>query len=128
VSDYTIKNLREVKDMAAGSDFGERQEARFARGDLEAEHTGVAYQIVKPGKRQAFGHRHHEAEEVYVVLGGRGRVKLGEEVVELAPMDALRVAPPVMRAFEAGPEGLELLVFGPHHSGDGETDPEFWTD
>jgi mannose-6-phosphate isomerase-like protein (cupin superfamily) len=128
VSDYTIKNLRNVKDMAAGSDAGERQEARFARGDLEAEHTGVAYQIVKPGKRQAFGHRHHEAEEVYVVLGGGGRVKLGEEVVELAPMDALRVAPPVMRAFEAGPEGLELLVFGPHHSGDGEMDPEFWTD
>jgi hypothetical protein len=26
----------------------------------------------------------------------------------------------VARAFEAGPDGLELLVFGPHHQGDGE--------
>jgi mannose-6-phosphate isomerase-like protein (cupin superfamily) len=128
VSDYTIKNLREVKDSAAGSDFSDRQEARFARGELSAEKTGVAYQIIKAGKRQAFGHRHHEAEEIYVVLGGGGRVKLEEEIVELRPMDALRVAPPVTRAFEAGPEGLELLVFGPHHSGDGEMDSEFWTE
>ena len=128
MSDYTIKNLREVRDSAAGSDFSDRQEARFARGDLAAEHTGLSYHVIKAGKRQAFGHRHREAEEVYVVLSGAGRVKLGEEIVELAPMDALRVAPPLMRAFEGGPQGMELLVFGPHHERDGEMEADFWTD
>jgi hypothetical protein len=43
-------------------------------------------------------------------------------------MDAIRVAPGVMRGFEAGPDGLELLAFGTHHEGDGEIDPGFWSD
>jgi quercetin dioxygenase-like cupin family protein len=62
-----------------------------------------------------------------VVLAGRGRVKLDDDVHEVGPLDAIRVAPHVLRAFAAGPEGLELLVFGPHHAGDGEIIKEgFW--
>ena len=117
---HSIKNLREVHDVAPDAGFGDVQEARFARGDLDAEHTGLAYHVVKPGKRQAFAHRHDEAEEIYVVLSGRGRVKLDDEVADVGPMDAIRVAPAVARAFEAGDEALELLVFGPHHDKDGE--------
>jgi mannose-6-phosphate isomerase-like protein (cupin superfamily) len=85
----------------------------------------VSLQLVKPGKRHAFAHRHQEAEEVYVVLSGSGRVKLDDEIVEVGPMDAIRVAPAVTRAFEAGPEGLELLVFGPRHEGDAEIVQDF---
>lgn len=55
-------------------------------------------------------------------------MKLEEEILELETMDALRVAPTVTRAFEAGPEGLELLAFGPHHDGDGEMVQDFWAD
>jgi len=84
--------------------------------------------VLKPGKRQAFGHRHDKAEEVYVVLSGAGRVRLDDEIVEIRRLDAIRVAPSVMRAFEAGPDGLEWIVFGPRHDKDGETDSEFWTD
>jgi quercetin dioxygenase-like cupin family protein len=128
--DYTIKNLRDVEDMAAKHGFSDNQEARFAREDLEAEATGVALQFVRPGKRHAFAHRHNEAEEIYVVLAGSGRVKLDDDVREVGAMDAIRIAPPVARAFEAGPEGLELLVFGPHHARDSEMVPaaEFWGD
>jgi quercetin dioxygenase-like cupin family protein len=54
------------------------------------------------------------------VIAGSGRINLDGKAVELHPLDAVRVAPPVARAFEAGPDGLELLVFGPHHEGDGE--------
>ena len=53
-------------------------------------------------------------------------MRLGEEVIEVGPLDAIRVAPGVMRGFEAGPDGLELLAFGTHHEGDGEIDPGFW--
>jgi mannose-6-phosphate isomerase-like protein (cupin superfamily) len=114
---YTKKNLNEVEDMAAGQGFGEVQEARFARGDLSAEDTGLAYHVIRPGKRQ-FAHKHQNAEEIVVVLSGSGRAKLDDELVDLGPMDALRLAPETVRSFEAGDEGLELLVFGPHHEKD----------
>jgi len=126
MADYTKKNLREVEDAAVEHGFSETQMARFAGADLGCESIGLALEGVKPGRRQAFGHRHDEDEEVYVVVEGSGRMRLGEDVIELAPMDAIRVAPGVMRAFEAGPEGLEVLAFGTHHEGDGEIDPAFW--
>jgi mannose-6-phosphate isomerase-like protein (cupin superfamily) len=126
---YSIKNLREVEDVAPKGGFSEVQEARFANEDLETQSTGLAFHVVRPGRQQAFAHRHEEAEEVYVVLSGTGRVKLDDEVADVGPLDAVRVAPPVARAFEAGDDGLELLVFGPRHKGDGEILKEdFWGD
>jgi len=126
MSDWTIENLDSVEDMAAARGAGERQEARFAREALGAETTGLSLHRVKPGRRQGFGHRHEAAEEVYVVLSGSGRVKLGDEIRPLERLDALRIAPAVMRAFEGGPGGLELLAFGPYTPGDGELAPDFW--
>jgi mannose-6-phosphate isomerase-like protein (cupin superfamily) len=127
---YSMKNLREVEDLALKHGYSETQQARFPREDLDAEATGIAFHVINPGKRQAFAHRHNQAEEVFVVLSGSGCAKLDDEVVEVGPMDAIRVAPPVARAFEAGPDGLEILVFGPHHAGDAEMlqDPGFWGD
>jgi mannose-6-phosphate isomerase-like protein (cupin superfamily) len=123
--DYTIKNLREVEDMAASQGFGEVQEARFANADLDAEQSGISLQKVKPGKRHAFAHRHNEAEELYVVISGSGRVKLDDEVKEVGELDAIRVAPSVTRAFEADAEGLELLAFSPRAKGDAEIVEDF---
>ena len=123
---YTYKKLEEVEDSAPKFGMEELQEARFAKDALGAERTGVALHRLKPGKRQAFGHRHDEAEEVYVVLSGSGRAKLDDEIVELEPLDALRVAPGVMRQFEAGDGGMQYLAFGPRHDGDGEIVPGWW--
>ncbi len=125
---FTHKTLTDVDDSAPGFGFGEVQEARFATGDLDAEDTGVSLLRVKPSKRQGFAHRHEQAEEVYVVVAGSGRVKLDAEIVELGPLDALRVSPGVTRQFEAGEEGIELLAFGPRHEGDGEIIPGWWDD
>ena len=126
---YTIKNLADVEDMAAKHGFSEIGEARFARVALEAEQTGVAYHVLRSGKRQAFAHRHDDAEEIAVVISGGGRVKLDDEVQEIRALDAIRLAPPVTRQFEAGPEGLAYLVFGPHRERDGELIHEgFWDD
>ena len=125
---FTVKNLAEVEDSAPKFGFAEVQEARFANDELEAEQTGVSYQRVKPGKRQAFAHRHERAEEVYVVLRGSGQAKLDDQIVELRALDAMRVAPGVTRAFQAGSAGLELLAFGPRHDGDGDVLPGWWSD
>lgn len=126
---YAIKNLRDVEDVAPKFGFSEVQEARFARNDLGADTIGLAFHIVRPGARQAFAHRHEQAEEIYVVLAGSGRVKLDDDLEEIRAMDAIRVAPTVARAFEAGADGLEILVFGPRHEGDGEVlRDDFWAD
>ena len=127
MSDFTIKNLRDVEDSAVKFGFSETQEARFPRADLDAETIGLAFHIVKPGRRQAFAHRHEEAEEIYVILGGSGRIKLDDEIVDVSELDAIRVAPRVARAFEAGHDGLRLLAFGPRHERDGEIlQDDFW--
>lgn len=123
---FTVKNLREVEDVAPRFGFDAIQEARFPGPALDARDTGLAYHVIKPGQRGK-AHRHDQAEEIYVVIGGSGRVVLDGETVPLGPLDAVRVAPPVARAFEAGPDGLELLVFGPHHDSDGEfVDEDPW--
>jgi mannose-6-phosphate isomerase-like protein (cupin superfamily) len=125
---YTLKKLTDVDDSATKFGYGEVQEARFATRDLEAEHTGVSHHRVKPGKRQGFAHKHENAEEVYVVLAGSGRVKLDDEIVDIEALDAIRVAPGVTRQFEAGPDGIELIACGPRHEGDGELLPGWWAD
>jgi mannose-6-phosphate isomerase-like protein (cupin superfamily) len=123
---YTIKNLRDVEDMAAKSGFGDTGEAHFPREALNLQRTGFSHQRLRANKRQAFGHRHKEAEEVYVVMNGSGRVKLDDEFVELRPLDAIHVQPGTARGFEAGPDGLEYLAFGPRVAGDAEIIRDFW--
>ncbi|MBJ7331530.1 MAG: cupin domain-containing protein [Solirubrobacteraceae bacterium] len=123
---YVKKQLRDVEDSAPGHGFGEVQEARFATKDLEAVGTGIAYHVLRPGKRQPFAHKHDAAEEVYVVISGSGRIALDEDVVELETMDAVRIPPEITRRVEAGPEGIEFLAFGPRHEGDGELVQGFW--
>jgi mannose-6-phosphate isomerase-like protein (cupin superfamily) len=75
-----------------------------------------------------FGHRHREQEEVYVVVAGSGRAKLDDEIVEVATWDVLRVAPAVVRAFEAGSDGLDLICIGGRRPRGGDTErvPDHW--
>ena len=126
-SAYTHINLADVEDAAPANGFGDRWEARVAREALDARQTGVTYFRLRPTKRSPFTHRHTQAEEVYVVLSGSGRVRLDAQLADVGPLDTIRVAPEVARAFEAGPEGLELLAFGPHHPGDGELVDDPWS-
>jgi mannose-6-phosphate isomerase-like protein (cupin superfamily) len=124
---YTKKNLRDVEDSAVRFGLSDAQEARFARRDLAAEQTGVTHLVIKPERREAFAHKHRDAEEIYVVLAGSGRVKLDEEITELSKLDAVRVSPGTTRQLEAGPDGLEVLIVGAHVEGDVEQVSDFWT-
>ncbi|MEX2195778.1 MAG: cupin domain-containing protein [Thermoleophilaceae bacterium] len=125
---YTFKKLTDVEDSAPKFGYGELQQARFANKDLEVDGIGVTLLRVNPDKRQGFAHRHEDAEEVYVVLSGSGRVKLDDEILELEPLDAIRVAPQVTRQFEGGPDGLDVIAFGTRHEGDGELLPGWWSE
>jgi mannose-6-phosphate isomerase-like protein (cupin superfamily) len=125
---FTHKKLTDVKDSAPEFGMEEVQEARFAKGDLDAEKTGVSHHRLKPGQRTPFGHKHEDAEEVYIVIAGSGRMKLNDEIIEVERLDAIRVSPEVVRAFEADAEGIEVLAVGARHDGDGEVIPGWWSE
>jgi mannose-6-phosphate isomerase-like protein (cupin superfamily) len=125
---YTHINLADVDDAAPANGFAERWEARVARNDLDAEQTGLTYFRLRPGKRSPFAHRHRHAEEVYLIISGTGRVKLDDEISAVRPLDAIRVAPETARAFEAGPDGLEFIAFGPSREADGEPVDDSWVE
>jgi len=128
VSDHTIVSLTDAEDLAARFGYSDRQEARFPNEELGVSQTGLAHLRLKPNQRQPFAHRHNRAEEVYLVLSGSGRVKVGDELAEVEALDAVRVSPRTIRAFEAGPEGLELLAFSARHPGDAEMVADWWPD
>jgi quercetin dioxygenase-like cupin family protein len=112
MSGYTIVNLKQVEDMAPKFGMSPGLESRFARVPLELENSGLSYFRIAPDFRMPFGHKHSEQEEVYLVLDGSARAKLGDEVVELGAFDALRIPPGVMHGLEAGPDGAEVVAFG----------------
>ncbi len=126
MADYAIVNIEELEDMAVKFGLSPDVEARFGRGATEAQQGGFSYQRLSPNYRQGFGHRHRSQEEFYVVLSGGGNVRLEEEVREVRRFDVVRVAPETARAFEAGPDGLELLVFGAGEGGEAEMIEGFW--
>ena len=128
MTDYTLVNLRDVDDVAQKHGVGEYQEARFPRENLGLEDSAVGHLRVKPGQRQPFAHRHKKAEELHVVLEGSGRLKLDDEIIDVGADDVIRIGPGVTRMFEAGPDGLEYVVFSPRHEGDAEVVEDFWTE
>jgi mannose-6-phosphate isomerase-like protein (cupin superfamily) len=128
---YTKLNLREdVEDQAPNFGLGGKIEARMARVPLELEHSGVSYQRIAPGFRLPFAHSHKQQEEVYIVVSGTLRAKVGDDVLELGPFDALRVDKDIVRGFEGGPEGAELIAIGAPSTGPGDADVEqgWWSD
>ena len=129
MSAYTLKNLRQIEDSATKLGLAPGLEARFASAELELERAGLSYQHLAPNFRSPFGHRHNEQEEIYILVEGSGRMKLGDEIVELRRWDAIRVASGTIRAFEAGPEGATLIAFGAPgpNSADAELIPTWWT-
>ena len=126
---YTKKNLNDVEDQAPKFGMPSELEARFGRTALDSETLGLSLLRLEPNFRMPFGHKHEGQEEVYVVLRGSARVKVEDEIVELGPMDALRIGMDAMRAVESGPDGVEYLAFG---AGDDPKDAEmvqdWWSD
>ena len=128
---WTKVNLKDdVDDQAPNFGLGGKIEARMARVPLELEQSGVSYQRLAPNFRVPFAHRHKNQEEVYVLISGSARAKLGDEIVELRPFDALRVHKDTIRGFEAGPEGAGLIAIGAPNTGpgDAELEHDWWGD
>ncbi len=116
---FTLRNIKEdLEDLGSRFDGAPDLEFRAATKALALENSGLSYQRVPPDYRFPYGHTHTKQEEVYVVLRGSGRMKVDDEIVELKEWDAVRVPPGMWRGYEAGPEGLEILVIGAPNLGD----------
>jgi mannose-6-phosphate isomerase-like protein (cupin superfamily) len=131
---FTLRNLKgDLEDLGSNFDGAPDLEFRFASKALELEQSGLSYQRIPPDYRFPYGHTHKEQEEVYVVVRGSGRMKLDDEIVEVKEWDVVRVPPGTWRGYEAGPEGLEILVFGAPNLGedpreDVEGQRDWWAD
>ena len=130
MANYTKLNLRaEVENQSPKFGITE-MEFRSARVPLEMQNAGLSFLRVSPNYRVPFGHHHNMQEEVYVLVKGSARLKLDDDVIDMKPWDAVRIAKETMRNFEGGPEGAEIIAFGAPNTGpgDGPTTHDWWTD
>jgi quercetin dioxygenase-like cupin family protein len=126
--DYAIVNLLDMEETVQGRVPG--MEGRFSRKHLASRDIGVSHWRFAPNTRNPVSHSHREQEEAYVVVAGSGRVRLDDEIRDIRQWDVVRIGPPVVRAFEAGPDGLDLIaVGGPKpEGGDGVISESPWPD
>jgi len=126
MSRFATVNLLDVEDSMGDNAPG--LEIRFGRKHLDSRDLGVSHVRYESNLRAEMAHSHREQEEAYVVVAGSGRILLDDEVLELRRWDVVRVAPEVVRAFEAGPDGLEMIaVGGPKpEGGDGVVGSAAW--
>jgi mannose-6-phosphate isomerase-like protein (cupin superfamily) len=124
MSSYSVKNLMEIDP----SGDGENVEIRFSRKYIDSQQLGISHERYAPGFTSTFGHHHDVQEEAYVVVEGSGAIKLDDERIELKQWDVVRVAPEVVRGFDAGPDGLVLIAVGGEkpEGGDGHPVEDRW--
>ena len=131
---FTRRNLKaDIEDVGSNFDGVPDLEFRLATKALELGQSGLSHQRIPPGYRFPYGHTHERQEEVYVVVRGSGRMKLDDEIIELAEWDAVRVPPGTWRGYEAGADGLEILVIGAPNLGEDPRDDvegrrDWWED
>jgi uncharacterized cupin superfamily protein len=131
---FTRKNIKaDLEDIGSNFNGPPDLEFRAATKPLGLEECALSYQRIPPGYRFPYGHTHVTQEEVYVVVRGSGRMKIDDEIIDLKEWDAVRVPPGSWRGYEAGPDGLEILVMGAPNLGDVPRDDvdgqrDWWTD
>jgi mannose-6-phosphate isomerase-like protein (cupin superfamily) len=130
MSDYTVVKVSDVPDQGPNLGIAPDVEIRFLRNDLGCEDCGVSYARIAPNGKRTNGHRHKRQEEVYLLVSGSARIKVGNDVVDLEPWTAVRVPADTNRALAAGPEGAEFVLVGAPNTGPGDAidEPDFWKD
>src|SRR3712207_4295899 len=89
---------------------------------LGAGGLGARLWRLKPGQAST-RHRHVAQTELYVVLEGTGRIRIGGEALSLSPLSALLVEPRMLRQVfnDTGADALWLVVGTPPEAGDTRT-------
>ena len=133
MSEHTVLRAGEAPDYtgdAPGAFLG------YAR-PMGSEQLGVNLRVlaphtvnVPPGTHEANGHSHRTIEEIYLVLQGTITVKLGDEVVELGPRDAVLIPPGTVRQVRNASDAEAAFVMVSQHVEDPHAESDwhegFW--
>jgi len=84
---------------------------------LEAEDLGARMWLLRPGQAST-KHRHVRQSELYVVLAGTGRMRIGDDVHSLEPHSSVLVEPEQVRQLfnDTAADALWLVVGAPAES------------
>ena len=84
---------------------------------LEASALGARMWRLEPGKAST-RHRHFTQEELYVLIEGKGRVGVDDQVLDLEPLDTLLVEPDTVRQLfnDTDADQLWLVVGAPQEA------------
>jgi mannose-6-phosphate isomerase-like protein (cupin superfamily) len=129
LSGYSIVESADAPDlMAQYEGFGEM---RFFAEPLDAEQVAFTWRRMPAGTggKGSYGHRHRDQEEIYFVVSGKLEFKLGDEVVEVGPRTAVRVAPDLFRSVHnSSDEEAEMVIASVRSTDDDQTEmtPDFW--
>ena len=126
--EYSIVKADEVEDAYADSDVP--GEFRSLTEALGAEQLAVTLLRIPPHSdfEQGTGHRHSEIEEIYLVTRGTLTMRFGDEVKEVGPGSAVRVAPQTVRSHRnEGDEPVEMWAISRNNDhSDSEKVDDFW--
>jgi mannose-6-phosphate isomerase-like protein (cupin superfamily) len=128
---YTTAKLTEVENQGVHFGLDEKDlTIRMARVPLDCSDCGISHLRFGPGFRQPMGHAHKRQEEIYVLVTGSARIKIGDDIVDLEPWTAVRIPPGIIRSIESGPDGAEFLAVGAPNTGPGDADvtPGWWSE
>jgi mannose-6-phosphate isomerase-like protein (cupin superfamily) len=129
VSSYSIVTSDEAPDMMAQYEgFGEM---RFFAEPLATEQVAFTWRLMPPGSggKGSYGHRHRDQEEIYFVVRGNLEFKLGDEVVEVGPRTAVRIASDLFRSVHnSSDEEAEMVIVSVRSDDEDQTEmtPDFW--
>ena len=107
-------------------------EMRFLAGDLGTEQVAFTYRRMPAGtgSKGGYGHRHRTQEEIYFVIDGTLQFKLDDDVVDVGPLTAVRIAPSTVRGvWNEGPADAQLVICSTKVDdlgAEGETVDDFW--
>ena len=89
---------------------------------LEAHQLGARLWRIEPGQAST-RHRHQATEELYVLLEGTGKLRVGDELLVLGPMDSVVVDPDTVRQpfNDTDADQLWLVVGAPTEHADTTT-------
>jgi mannose-6-phosphate isomerase-like protein (cupin superfamily) len=129
-SDYTVAERGDATDvMEAYPGFGE---LRMFAGALGNEQIAFTWRLMPPGTggRGSYGHRHNTQEEIYFVTVGTVTFKVGDDVFEVGPHTAVRIAPHALRSIHNDTDAdAELILCSTRlddYEGEVETEDGFW--
>lgn len=124
-SGYEIVELGPLSALSSRRGFAPGK--FFAEAMVSVKSMGLSVNAVKPGWVNPVLHRHQDHEELYVIVKGKGEMRLGETTIPVKEGDVIRVDPPTIRAMRNPKDATEELWFvcvrssvGPFDPGDGE--------